>query len=126
MPPPSNTRLVGLDLVTEFQRRDILGIDRVIGEVAIDATSHPLEPSPIFANLPGRVLAWLPGAADPRAKAVPVVDLYRTRFRCTDVPRARRGFGGSRGSRPESLTRSRGPARWIWAFGSRRVEDRSD
>lgn len=64
--------------VTEFQRRDVTGTERVIGEVAIDATSHPLEPAPVFANLPGRVVAWLPEVFDPRAKGVPVVDLYKS------------------------------------------------
>jgi hypothetical protein len=62
--------------VTEFQRRDVQGKRRVVGEVAIDATSHPRQPQPVFANLPGRAVAWLPEDPVPRARTVPVLDLY--------------------------------------------------
>lgn len=62
--------------VTEFQRRGVTDSKRVVGEVAIDATSHPRRPQPVFANFPGRVVAWLPGEHAPRAKAVTPVELY--------------------------------------------------
>jgi hypothetical protein len=61
--------------VTEFQRR-VAKKQRVVAEIAIDATSHPNAPQPVFCNLPGRAVAWLEGEPDPRAKAVDVVDVY--------------------------------------------------
>jgi hypothetical protein len=64
--------------ITEFQRRDEPGGKRVVGELAIDATGDPRDPQPLFANLPGRVVSWLPGDSVPQAKEVPVVDLYDT------------------------------------------------
>jgi hypothetical protein len=62
--------------VTEFQSRDTKDKRRVVGELAIDATSDPRDPQPLFANLPGRVVSWLPGEATPQAKSVPHGDLY--------------------------------------------------
>jgi hypothetical protein len=62
--------------VTEFQLRDVSGGRRVVGELAIDATSDPRDPQPLFANLPGRVVSWLPGEANPKAKSVPDGGLY--------------------------------------------------
>jgi hypothetical protein len=64
--------------VTEFQRPDVTGRTRVVAELAIDATSDPRDPQPLFANLPGRVVSWLPGESAPQAKSVSVVDLYDT------------------------------------------------
>jgi hypothetical protein len=64
--------------VTEFQRRDGEGEERVVGEVAIDATSHPRSPKPVFANLPRRAVAWLPDDNVPRAKDLPPAELHRS------------------------------------------------
>jgi hypothetical protein len=64
--------------VTEFQRRDTKDKRRVVGELAIDATSDPRDPQPLFANLPGRVVSWLPGEATPQAKSVPDGGLYNS------------------------------------------------
>lgn len=63
--------------VTEFQLRDS-GQDIVVGEVAIDATSHPKDPRAIFVNLPGRVASWVPGEREPRAKASTLLNPYRS------------------------------------------------
>lgn len=64
--------------VTEFHRRDVDGPRRVVGEVAIDATSHPRNAKPVLANLPGRAVAWLPGQGVPLARDVDRVDLHDT------------------------------------------------
>ena len=40
--------------VTAFQERGADVSDRVVGEVVIDATSHPARPRLVMANLPGR------------------------------------------------------------------------
>jgi Papain-like cysteine protease AvrRpt2 len=64
--------------VTEFQLRNDDGPCRVVGEVAIDATSHPRNAKPVLANLPGRAVAWLPGQGVPRALDVERVDLHDT------------------------------------------------
>ncbi len=65
--------------VTEIHRRSEDGkTNRAIGEIAIDATSHPRDPRPLFANMPGRALAWLEGEAIPRVKDVPRVELYES------------------------------------------------
>jgi hypothetical protein len=56
--------------VTEFQVRDTDVGDRVIGEVVIDATSHPSRPRLIMANLPGRCFGLLPEESAPRKTVV--------------------------------------------------------
>lgn len=63
--------------VTEIQIRDATSRDQsVIGEIAIDATSHPRRPQPLFANMPGRVIAWPPDQAAPLAKSISFEDAY--------------------------------------------------
>ncbi|MGD9711265.1 MAG: hypothetical protein AB7V46_04265 [Thermomicrobiales bacterium] len=62
--------------VTEFQLRDVDAQPRVVGEVAIDATSDPRDPQALFANLPGRVVSWLPGEATPQARPIPEIAVY--------------------------------------------------
>ena len=57
--------------VTEFQKRDADIGDRVVGEVVIDATSHPARPRLVMANLPGRCFALLPEERRPRRTVVP-------------------------------------------------------
>lgn len=64
--------------VTEFQRQDVADGKKVLGELAIDATGDPRDPDPLFANLPGRLVAWLPGDSTPLAKEGPAEDLYET------------------------------------------------
>lgn len=43
----------------------------LIGEVVIDATSHPNRPRLVMANLPGRCYALLPEERHPRRTVVP-------------------------------------------------------
>lgn len=64
--------------VTEFQRKskDFTLSAEVVGEIAMDATSHRSHPSPVFANMPGRCVAWLPDEALPRAKKVTDISGY--------------------------------------------------
>lgn len=57
--------------VTEFQLRDADAGHNVVGEVAIDATSHPSRPRLVMANLPGRCFALLPEESAPRKTVVP-------------------------------------------------------
>lgn len=56
--------------VTEFQERDGDAAHRVVGEVVIDATSHPLRPRLVMANLPGRCFKLLPEERVPRMAVV--------------------------------------------------------
>jgi hypothetical protein len=72
--------------VTEFQQRDTSDKRRVIGEVAIDATSDPRDPQPVFVNLPGRVASWLPGQATPFAKKVGSVEIYDSALEFRGTP----------------------------------------
>jgi hypothetical protein len=67
--------------ITEFQRRDKPRREGVIAEVAVDATSHRSRPTPQFANLPGRCVAWLPGEHLPRARAVSTQEPYGSTLR---------------------------------------------
>jgi hypothetical protein len=62
--------------VTEFQIRDADAGQRVIGEVVIDATSHPARPRLLMANLPGRCFALLPEEGTPRRTVVPDLGPY--------------------------------------------------
>lgn len=64
--------------ITEFQRRTASGKRCVIAEVAVDATSHPGDPRPLFANLPCRLVSWLQGENEPRAKTTGQHDLYES------------------------------------------------
>ena len=64
--------------VTEFQERTKPLGERVIGEVVIDATSHPARPRFVMANIPGRCFALLPGERIRRRTSVPDGGLYPT------------------------------------------------
>jgi hypothetical protein len=39
--------------------------ERVVGEIAVDATSLQLDPSPVFANIDGWAYLWHPGDEEP-------------------------------------------------------------
>jgi hypothetical protein len=62
--------------VTEFQVRDAGVGESVIGEVVIDATSHPARPRLLMANLPGRCFALLPEERATRQTVVPDLGPY--------------------------------------------------
>ena len=62
--------------VTEFQERHPSVTRPVIGEVVIDATSHPARPRLLMANLPGRCYALLPDERRERRTVVPAAGPY--------------------------------------------------
>lgn len=51
--------------VTEFQDTSQPEAQRVLGEIAIDATSLQLDPSPIFGNIDGWAYVWHPDSPEP-------------------------------------------------------------
>jgi hypothetical protein len=50
--------------ITEFQDPKADEEGRIVGEVAIDATSLHLDPSPVFANIEGWAYVWAGGEAE--------------------------------------------------------------
>jgi hypothetical protein len=62
--------------VTEFHERDADGQECVVGEVVMDATSHPARPRLVMANIPGRCFQLLPEDTEPRKTPVPDGGLY--------------------------------------------------
>ena len=64
--------------VTEFHVRGADVAERVVGEVAIDATSHPSRPRWVMANLPGRCFSLLPEESEARRTVVPYAGPYRS------------------------------------------------
>lgn len=51
--------------VTEIQDPTADAHERVVGEIAIDATSLQLDPSPVLANIDGWAYVWAPGDEEP-------------------------------------------------------------
>lgn len=52
--------------VSEFQDLSRAEDDQVVGEIAIDATSQQLDPSPLFGNIDGWAYVWTSHREDPR------------------------------------------------------------
>lgn len=63
--------------VTEIQDANAGDDDRVVGEIAIDATSLQLDPSPVFGNIDGWAYVWHPGDEEPS-----VIELVANGSRC--------------------------------------------
>jgi len=74
--------------VTEFQDKAVApgAAGRVLAEVAIDATSHRLNPRPLLANVPGGCYGWLPEERKARFKRVPAQDSYGSALPPRPVP----------------------------------------
>jgi hypothetical protein len=51
--------------ITEFQDPDEPAGRRVVGEIAVDATSMQLDPDPVFGNIDGWAFIWERGAREP-------------------------------------------------------------
>jgi hypothetical protein len=51
--------------IAEFQDMKLAEDERVIGEIAIDATSFQYDPSPIFGNINGWAYLWAAGEEEP-------------------------------------------------------------
>jgi hypothetical protein len=51
--------------IAEFQDMKLAEDERVIGEIAIDATSFQYDPSPIFGNIDGWAYLWAAGEDEP-------------------------------------------------------------
>jgi hypothetical protein len=51
--------------ITEFQDPDRAPEERVVGEIAVDATSQQLNPSPLFGNLGGWAYLWHENEQEP-------------------------------------------------------------
>ncbi|UUY04511.1 hypothetical protein LRS13_02955 [Svornostia abyssi] len=51
--------------ITEFQDLTRPEAERVVGEIAVDATSLRLDPTPLFGNIDGWAYRWEPGDEEP-------------------------------------------------------------
>jgi hypothetical protein len=67
--------------VSEFQDRMRSADERVLGEIAIDATSQQLNPTPLFANIDGWAYLWEENQEEPR-----VIQLAQASAHFSELP----------------------------------------